>query len=161
MQQLRILKNGLIVDTVASSHIINDRSRFKNFDITFKPERHSMELADGKRTFGLAQGRGDAQVCLTDTKGRRCAVTLKNALYIPSFPQDLFSVKSATANGVQVLFNEGKDVLVMSDGTRFDIRYLRECITYEQIVVKIMCAMSAMTSKHGMKSWPIATMKTC
>ncbi|XP_024121615.1 pleckstrin homology-like domain family B member 1 isoform X6 [Oryzias melastigma] len=52
---------GLVVDTGASSHIINDRSRFKNFDSTFKPERHSMELADGKRTFGLAQGRGDAQ----------------------------------------------------------------------------------------------------
>lgn len=110
------------MDTGASSHIINDRSRFKNFDITFKPEKHSMELADRKRTFGLAQGRGDAQVCLTDTKGCRCAVTLKNALYIPSFPQELFSVKSATANGAKVLCNEGKDVLVMPDGTRFDIQ---------------------------------------
>lgn len=64
VQQLQIPRKGLLVDTGSSSHIINDRSRFKNFDSTFKPERHSMEMADGKRTFGLAQGRGDAQVCL-------------------------------------------------------------------------------------------------
>ena len=37
------------MDTGASSHIINDRSKFKRFDSTFKAERHSMELADRKR----------------------------------------------------------------------------------------------------------------
>ena len=68
------------MDTGASSHILNDRSLFKNFDSTFKPESHSMELPDRKRTFRLAQGRGDAQVCLIDSEGHRCAVTLKNAL---------------------------------------------------------------------------------
>lgn len=82
-----------------------------------------MELADGKRTFGLAQGRGE--VYLIDSKGCRCTVTLKNALYIPSFPQ-LFLDKSATTNGANVLINESKDVLVMPDGTRFGtlFRYL-------------------------------------
>lgn len=50
------------MDTDVSSYIISDRSHFKNYDSTFKPERHSMEVADRKRTFGLAQGRGDAQV---------------------------------------------------------------------------------------------------
>ncbi|XP_023807059.1 D-aspartate oxidase isoform X2 [Oryzias latipes] len=34
----------------------------KSFNSTSKPERHSMELADGGRTSGLAQGRGDAQM---------------------------------------------------------------------------------------------------
>ena len=95
---------GLIVDTGATSHMLNDRSRFKSFDSSFKPESHSMELADGRRTSGLAEGRGDAQVCLIDSDGRRCTVTLKNALYIPSFPQELFSVKCATAHGAKVLF---------------------------------------------------------
>ena len=120
-QQLQIQEKGLIVDTGASSHILNDRSRFKNFDSTFKPERHSMELADGKRTFGLAQGRGDEQVCLIDSEGRRCAATLKKALYIPSFPQGLFSVKSDTTSGAKVSFDEGKDVFVAPNGTRFNI----------------------------------------
>lgn len=42
VQQLQILRKGLIVVTSASSHIINDWTWFKNFDSTFKPERHSM-----------------------------------------------------------------------------------------------------------------------
>ena len=121
-QQRQIEGKGLIVDTGATSHMLNDRSRFKSFDSTFKPESHSMELADGRRTFGLAEGRGDAQVCLTDSDGRTCTVTLKNALYIPSFPQELFSVKCATAHGAKVLFEEGNDVLVAPDGARFSIQ---------------------------------------
>ena len=80
-----------------------------------------MELADGKHTVGVAQGRGDAQVCLLNSAGHRCTVTLKNALYVPSWPQELFSVKSATAHGAKVFFNEGKDVIVTPDGTSFDI----------------------------------------
>ena len=74
-QRLQIQRKGLIVDTGASSHITNDKSKFKSFDSTFKPKKHSMELADGKRTVGVAQGRGDAQVCLTNSEVRRCAVT--------------------------------------------------------------------------------------
>lgn len=120
-RQRQIQEKELVVDTGAPSHILNDRSRFKNFDNTFKPERHSMEMADGKRTYGLAQGRGDARVCLIDSEGRRCAVTLKNALYIPSFPQELFSVKCASASGAKVVFEEGKDVLVVPDDARFSI----------------------------------------
>ena len=37
-------RKGLIVDTGGTSHIINERSMFNNFDSTFKPERHSMEV---------------------------------------------------------------------------------------------------------------------
>ncbi|KAL6461078.1 hypothetical protein MHYP_G00310440 [Metynnis hypsauchen] len=121
-QQRQIGGKGLIVDTGATSHMLNDRSRFKTFDSTFKPESHSMELADGRRTFGLAEGRGDAQVCLIDSDRHICTVTLKNALYIPSFPQGLFSVKCATAHGAKVLFEEGNDVLMTPNGTRFNIQ---------------------------------------
>ncbi|XP_034061612.1 uncharacterized protein LOC117539525 [Gymnodraco acuticeps] len=106
-QQLQTHRKGLIVDTGASSHIINDKKKFKIFDSTFKPKRHSMELADGRRTFAVAHGRGEAEMCLIDSEGRRCKVTLRNALYIPSYPQELFSVKSATANGAKVFFDEG------------------------------------------------------
>ncbi|KAJ8365023.1 hypothetical protein SKAU_G00138540 [Synaphobranchus kaupii] len=124
-QQLQTQRKGLIVDTGASSHIINDKSKFKNFDGTFKPERHSMELADGKRTFRVAQGRGEAQVCLIDSEGRRCQVTLENALYIPSYPQELFSVKSATTNGAKVFFEEAK-----SDAVQATEKYLADVAPY-------------------------------
>lgn len=119
--QQRQIERGLIVDTGATSHMLNDRGRFKSFDSSFKPESHSMELADGRWTFGLAEGRGDAQVCLTDSDGRICTVTLKSALYIPSFPQELFSVKCATAHGAKVLFEKGNNVLVAPNGARFNI----------------------------------------
>ena len=69
-QRLQIQRKGVIVDTSATSHIINGRSKFKNFDSTFKSERHSMELADGKRTVGVVQGRGYSQVCLINSEGR-------------------------------------------------------------------------------------------
>ncbi|KAJ8335974.1 hypothetical protein SKAU_G00393170 [Synaphobranchus kaupii] len=84
-----------------------------------------MELADGKRTFGVAQGRGEAQVCLIDSEGRRCRVTLENALYIPSYPQELFSVKSATTNGAKVFFEEAK-----SDAVQATEKYLADVAPY-------------------------------
>ena len=40
-------QRGLMVDTGATSHIITDIEKFKNFDNTFQPEKHVLELADG------------------------------------------------------------------------------------------------------------------
>jgi hypothetical protein len=42
-------------------------------------------------------------------------------LYIPSYPQDIFSVKAATASGATVVFKQGKDALICRDGARFNI----------------------------------------
>ncbi|KAM3868963.1 uncharacterized protein ACN63O_006328 [Diretmus argenteus] len=87
----RINLRGLMVDAGATSHIITDGARFKRFDDTFQPENHVMELADGTRCNGVAEGRGDAEVSLIDSEGRRLTTTLKKALYIPSYPQNIFS----------------------------------------------------------------------
>ncbi|KAK6305403.1 hypothetical protein J4Q44_G00241830 [Coregonus suidteri] len=96
-----------MVDTGATSHIVTDIGKFKEFDETFKPEKHSVELADGTRTHGVAERRGAAEVYLRDNTGRRVKTTLTKALYVPSFPQDIFSVKAATANGASVNFRQG------------------------------------------------------
>ena len=112
---------GLMVDCGATSHIITDLSKFKRFDDGFQAETHCVELADGTRRKGVAERRGDAEVCLTDSTGRRRNTTLKQALYIPSYPQDIFSVKAATANGATVIFKKGKDNLIHRDGTKFRI----------------------------------------
>ena len=110
-----------MVDTGATSHIITDIAKFKKFDDKFQAETHCVELADGTRCKGIAEHRGDAEVCLIDSRGQRHNKTLRQALYIPSYPQDIFSVKAATARGATVIFKQGKDVLQDNDGTKFHI----------------------------------------
>ncbi|KAL1279067.1 hypothetical protein QQF64_025740 [Cirrhinus molitorella] len=80
-----IQEKGLMVDTGATSHIITDRTMFKSFDSTFKPEMHSVELADGTRCNGIAQRRGNAEVSLIDNKGQQRKAVLQDALFVPSY----------------------------------------------------------------------------
>ncbi|KAK6311199.1 hypothetical protein J4Q44_G00192540 [Coregonus suidteri] len=120
-----------MVDTGATSHIVTDIGKFKEFDETFKPEKHSVELADGTRTNGVAERRGAAEVYLRDNTGRRVKTTLTKALYVPSFPQDIFSVKAATANGASVNFRQGCNKLITQNGTTFDIE--------EEILFPLSC----------------------
>ena len=49
------------------------------------------------------------------------SVTLKGALFIPSYPQGIFSVKSATANGAAITFKKNKNELIHKNGTKFNI----------------------------------------
>lgn len=117
-----VTHKGLMVDTGATSHIITNIDKFKRFDETFQPKDHFVELADGTRTSGVALKKGEAEVCLQDTEGRRVTAMLKDALYIPSYPQDIFSVKAATANGASVNFRQGCNQLIHQRGNIFDIK---------------------------------------
>ncbi|XP_031600343.2 kinesin-like protein KIF23 [Oreochromis aureus] len=56
-----------------------------------------------------------------DSRGQFHKTTLKQALYIPSYPQDIFSVKAATSNRATVIFKQGKDTLRHKEGTKFPI----------------------------------------
>jgi hypothetical protein len=90
---------GMLIDTGATSHIVTT-DILKQIDIlTFKPSKHFIELADGTRSSNIALKRGDAEVFLKDTNEKCVKTGLKNAVYIPSSPQDIFSVKAATSNG--------------------------------------------------------------
>ena len=80
-----------------------------------------MELADGSRCTGVAKNRGDVEVWLLDSRGRLFRTTLRSALYIPTYPQDIFSVEAATSNGATVTFSERKNVVLHKDGTKFPI----------------------------------------
>lgn len=116
-----IQERGLMVDTGATSHVITDITVFKSFDSAFRPETHIVELADGTRCSGIAQRRGNAEVSLIDSNGQRRKATLRDALFVPSYPQSIFSVKAATTSGATVVFKEDKDVLITRGGTRFNI----------------------------------------
>ncbi|XP_028310197.1 uncharacterized protein LOC114467885 [Gouania willdenowi] len=102
----RVNEKGLMVDTGATSHIIRNITQFKDFDESFEPHKHVLELADGERTSGIALKKGTARVRLRDNKGRVMDAMLSGALYVPSFPQDIFSVKAATSHGATVVFKE-------------------------------------------------------
>ena len=113
--------NKILIDCGATSHIICDQNKFARFDEDFVPDSHFIELADGSRTNNLVIGKGDANVMFTDSEGCPHKVLLKNALCIPSFKQDIFSVKSAVDNGITVNFSPDGSELVTPNGTQFSL----------------------------------------
>ena len=119
--QRTVESKRVMVDTGATSHIIKDIERFKKFDDSFQPDNHFIELADGTKTNGFALKRGNAEICLVNANGNMESVTLKGILFIPSYPQDIFSVKSATANGAAITFKKNKNELIHKNGTKFNI----------------------------------------
>ena len=119
--QRTVESKRIMVDTVATSHIIKDIERFKNFDDSFQPDSHFIELADDTKTNRVALRRGDAEICLVNTNGNMESVTLKGALFIPSYPQDIFSVKSVTANGAVITFKKNKNEMIHKNGIKFNI----------------------------------------
>ena len=58
---------NLLVDTGATSHIINDNSKFVGFDTSFDSSSHFMELVDGSKA-NVVLGKGDANVKLFDVR---------------------------------------------------------------------------------------------
>jgi hypothetical protein len=112
---------NLLVDTGATSHIINDSSKFINFDENFDSSTHFMELADGSKS-NVVLGKGNAKVKLFDVKENMHDVMLYNALYIPSYNQNIFSVSAEVGRGGSV--NLGKQVSKYSteEGNVFEIR---------------------------------------
>ena len=114
-------KNTLLVDCGATAHIITDQSYFVGYDRNFQKANHFIELADGTRSNNVALKRGNAVMMLTDVKGRKVEATLQNALYIPSYPCNIFSVKAATDHGATIKFGPKTSEMIAADGTKFNI----------------------------------------
>ena len=113
-------------------HIINDEKYFISFDERYVPEKHFIELADGSRSNNVAKKRGTAVVGIKDENGITRKAKLKNALFVPSYPQKIFSVQAATETGAEIHFDSNKAEL-LKDGVRFPIQkqgrlyYLYKC----------------------------------
>lgn len=60
-----------MVGAGATSDIVNDIKKFKNFDDSFQPETHSVEFADGTKCSGIAQQRGTTIIHRLDYAGRK------------------------------------------------------------------------------------------
>ena len=99
---------NLQLDSGATSHVIVDREKFVDFDDKFNASSHFIEVADWSKA-NMCLGRGKARVELYDINGKLRDVVLNNALYIPSYKQNIFSVSAAKAKGASVsLKKEGK-----------------------------------------------------
>ena len=121
LTNIPINKKGLLVDTGATSHIITTDT-LKNCDNNFNPETHFMELANGTRMNNVVKKIGDAEMMMPTKDGNIVQVTLKNALYIPSYPHNIFSVKAATKNGAEIKLKHGHNLMMTKDRTTtFDI----------------------------------------
>ncbi len=96
----------VLVDCGATTHVINDKSYFTNMDSNFDPAKHFIELADGSRVRNTAQGKGDAHISLIDSEGNKQEAILKNALFVPTFKQNIFSVQAATEKGAEINFRK-------------------------------------------------------
>ena len=124
---------NLLVDCGPTTHIINDASKFVLFEKNFNPNYHYIELADGSRTNNVAMKKGTAKLYLQDTDGNMHGIYLQNALYAPSYKQNIFSVQAATEKGAIIDFSFDKALLTTRNGTRFDINkkdhlyYLIKC----------------------------------
>ena len=125
--------NTLLVDCGATTHIINDETMFSKFDTSFQPEKHFNELADGRKSNNIVLKRGEVDFMIKDTSGRCVKACLKNALFVCTFPQNIFSVQAATERGASVHFKPESAELVYKDGTMFGIQkcgklyYLHTC----------------------------------
>ena len=88
-----------LVDCGATTHIVNKDTNFVYIDESFKPEDHFIELADETRTNSVAKKRGTVSISLRKNDGNIVSATLENVLYVPSYPQCIFSVQAATSSG--------------------------------------------------------------
>jgi hypothetical protein len=113
--------DSIMVDCGATTHVLNDISKFTSFDNRFNPDKHFIELADGTRTNNIALKRGNAKVELHTSEGRRVNAVLEDALFVPSYPQNIFSVQAATEKGATVVFKPESAELITSDGHKLDI----------------------------------------
>ena len=97
-----------LVDSGATAHTVFDDSKFISVDESFKPQNHTIELADGSKTSGLATKRGTIEISLKNSGGEIVNGTLDGVLHVPSYPQNIFSVKAAIKKKSSVHFNSGE-----------------------------------------------------
>ena len=112
--------NKIMVDCGATSHIVTKKHLLSNVDNQFDPLSHKIELADGTKS-SVVKLKGDASVSLMDENDIVRKTSLQKALYIPSFPHDIFSVQSAVNSGATITFRPDSADMITADGQKFDI----------------------------------------
>ena len=116
-------ETGLLVDSGATSHIVNDMSLFNWIDRDHKSKEHSLQLADGTEVTGTVHGKGNATMMIRDENGMARRATLSNVLYCPSFPCNIFSINAATKRHKDTMVTLGAETGTLNaSGTKFPIQ---------------------------------------
>ena len=137
----------LLVDSGATSHICNDLTKFVSFDEEFESERHFIELADGTVSNNMGTlRRGTVEVKIKSSEGKSYTTKLEDTLYVPSYPQNIFSVRAATKNGCIATFGPKSAELVMPDQTKFPL-VDRNRLYY------LYSNVDKMRASHDLKKW--------
>ena len=84
--QQNIEVGELLMGCGPTSHIINDISMFHKFDESFKPDKYSFELANGKKGNNVSLNIRAASMKFADSKRECVSILLTNALYAPKLP---------------------------------------------------------------------------
>ena len=120
-----------LVDSGATRHSTFDDDKFISVDQDFKPHQHTIELADGTKTTGMALKKGTIEISLKNSDGEIVTGTLDDVLHVPSFPQNIFSVKAALKKKSSVHFNcDEPSYLQTNDGTVFHLEELDSGLSY-------------------------------
>ena len=94
---------------------------------------------------------------IMDSTGKYSAnATLKNALYIPSYPQDIFSVQAATEKEATITFQPQDAELIYRDGTIFNIKkygklyylHVGPHIVIEKILIQLVIYTNTLKGWH-------------
>ena len=143
-------KTNLLVDCGAINLVITDKSKFINSDQNFKPGNHFVKLADGNWANNIMLKRGGICIYLCNSKGHMCRCILKNALYVPTFKQNIFSVQEVTENGAHISFERDNCQLIYPNGIVFNITHRASiCIIWK---ISFLPEMPLMTYILGIKS---------
>ena len=109
------------MDCGARTHIVKNDKFFTNRDISSKPEKHFIKLADGTKSNNLAKKKRTVLIPLHDSRRNANQVQLKNGLFLPLIPQCIFSVQTAGEKGAEILFIDNNSMLKTQDGNTFPI----------------------------------------
>ena len=119
---------------------------FCSFDNSFVPDKHFIELAHGSRVNNLVKGRGKAKIKLVDKRGVACNTELHDALYVPSFKQNILSVQCATNKSSTVEFTSNGAELKCQNGVVFDIQKCGRLYFLNSAVCK-------KSATHSLQEW--------
>ena len=108
---------NFLVDSGATRHSVFDDAKFISEDKGFLPHQHTIELADGTKTTGMAVKKGTIEISLKNSEGKVVTGTLDDVLHVPTFPQNIFSVQAATVKGARFNFNQDSSELILNNRT--------------------------------------------